>query len=242
MIPGGLVAAFLLAWVIIIITYSVFISLSVYGIIHWRRGRKTLGGILFSAGILLCVWNPIFLVTDYIARKDVGVIEVNLAEPTDLSWKTHLQFGRYFHKQGMFAASGEIHLRILTTGGTQINCIARQITVDYADSKTTALSFYYYDRFTDEQTIELIKDYISDFGEPRGGSERLKDVTHWIKEGSEFASISDPVGFENVLSFSNDNVTCIVSLRRPSSRGFWQKRLRSIQIRMKVEQDNRAYR
>lgn len=245
MIPGGFITALFLGWLLIATSYIAYMCLLVCGVRFWRKGRKSFGSILVLSGILLCSWNPVFLIHDFLHLEKIGHIEVNLTGVADLSWKDDLDFGRFFDDQDFFAASGQIPLRIITPGGTEIRGVGRQISVDFDDTHTKSTEFYFYEKFTDEDTINLLTQYTSDFGMPRGGPDKLQSVTEWVKDGKEYASMSDSVGFENVLVFTDKDLAIALSLRRPSTRSLGgifgvkhHKRLRSIQIRIDTGVDS----
>ncbi len=243
MIPGGLVTSLFIIWILYALSFCVPL-LSIAGFLFLYRKGKTKIGLLGSlVCILFLAFNPVPEFLKKPIEKLVGNISINLEDSADFSWKSDIEFGRFFEGyNAFFSATGNIDVSIDLPGPESISEPARSVSVDYDSIQTKSVSFYLRDEFSDEAALDLLRGYNSRFGPIAGGESRILEIENWIVDGPASASMSDPVGFENIARFEAAEFQITLSIRRPRTRSFDgplktvdHMRLRSIQIKVKLE-------
>jgi len=244
MIPGGLVTSLFLIWILYALSFCIPLLGIAVCFYLYRKGKKKTGALGALFCILFLAFNPVPEFLKKPIEQPVGNISINLEDSTDFSWKSDIDFGRFFEGyNAFFSATGSIGVSIDLPGPESISEPARSVSVDYDDMQTKSVSFYLRDEFSDEAALDLLRGYNSRFGPVVGGESRISEIESWIVDGPASASMSDPVGFENIARFEAEKFQITLSIRRPRTRSFDgplktvdHMRLRSIQIKVKLEQ------
>jgi hypothetical protein len=244
MIPGGLVTSLFIIWILYALSFCIPI-LGIAGFFYlYKKGKTKLGALGSLVCILFLAFNPVPKFLKKPTEKPAGNISINLEDSADFSWKSDIDFGRFFEGyNAFFSATGSIDVSIDLPGPESISEPARSVSVDYDSVQTKSVSFYFRDEFSDEAALGLLRSYNSRFGPIVGGESRISEIENWVVDGPASASMSDAVGFENIARFEAEKFQIKLSIRRPHTRSFDgplktvdHMRLRSIQIEVRLEQ------